>query len=238
VKTIFYSRDLAANEKLNDMGDDMVFASNEILYFGQPVGVCVAESQSVAEAAARLVEIKYKDLPAIITIEEAIKADSKFSLKPLPDAIDIGDVDKAFEKAEYIAESSITLGGAEHYYMEPCCALAIPDERDELTIIATTQTQSNIQTSTAKILGLRSNQVKVMTKRLGGGFGGKQEFITYACSAALAAHKLNQPVKIVLDRNVDMLISGKRSPTFAKYKIGADKNGKILAMDWDIYANG
>ncbi|RMD49459.1 MAG: xanthine dehydrogenase, partial [Ignavibacteria bacterium] len=130
------------------------------------------------------------------------------------------------------------IGGQEHLYLETQAALAIPAEDGGIKIYSSTQGPTAVQRATAKVLGLPMNKVEVDVLRLGGGFGGKEDQATpFAAMAALAAVKLNGPVKLVLSRHDDLFITGKRHPYSADYKIGLNNEGKIIAYEAMFYQN-
>jgi len=130
------------------------------------------------------------------------------------------------------------MGGQEHFYLETQGSLVVPGEEHELTIYCSTQNPNKTQMKAASVLGIPANRVVCRTKRMGGGFGGKETRSLYVSSAcALAAYKTRKPVRMILDRDEDMLSSGGRNPFSFVYKVGATKEGKILALDVKLYCN-
>ena len=152
--------------------------------------------------------------------------------------LSIGDVDKTWEKCDIIIEGKAENGGQEHVYLETQSALAIPDENERIIIYSSTQAPTTVQGTTAKILGIDMNMVEVDVKRIGGGFGGKEDQATqWAAMCALGVYHTGRPVKMVLKRREDIRITGKRHPYSTDYKIGLTKEGKILAFEATYYQN-
>nr|AOE43260.1 xanthine dehydrogenase [Coremiostelium polycephalum] len=215
--------------------DEELFASEIVEFVGHPIGVVIAETHQQALEAARLVAIDYEELPHVITIEDAIEKNSFLNLEHV--IID-GDIEKGFKESDYVIEGQMKVGGQEHFYLETNASLVIPGEGKELMIWSSTQNPTKTQNIVAKILGIQANQVVVKVKRMGGGFGGKETRSIFAsCIAAIGAVKLKQPVRIVLDRDTDMVTTGFRHPFLGKYKIGFDKNGLIKSADVHLFAN-
>mmetsp|Transcript_3006 Transcript_3006/g.4567 ORF Transcript_3006/g.4567 Transcript_3006/m.4567 type:complete len:1061 (-) Transcript_3006:635-3817(-) len=216
--------------------DEEVFAAREVKCVGQVIGLIVGESDAAAQAGARAVKVSYEDLPALLTIKEAINANSYF-LKDRK--IERGNVDEAMAKADHVIEGEALIGGQEHFYLETNATIAMPGENNEMVIISSTQNPAKTQFAVAKVLGIPANRVTCKIKRLGGGFGGKESRnIFISTTVAVAAHKLRRPVRISLDRDVDMLTTGTRHPFLGKYKVGLSKDGMIQALDVTLWSNG
>lgn len=239
VHAFFSAKDLTADQ--NKVGpifhDEEVFVGETVTSQGQVIGAIVADTQAIAQKAARMVEIQYEELtPIIVTIEDAIKYKSYHTGSPK--LLVNGDVAKAFAEADVIVEGECRMGGQEHFYLETQATLAIPKE-DEIELVASTQHIAEIQKLTAHVTGLPASRITVKTKRLGGGFGGKESRgMLVALPCAIAAHRLKRPVRCMLDRDEDMLITGTRHPFYMKYKASATKSGKITGCDIAIYNNG
>lgn len=239
VHAFFSAKDLT-NEQ-NKVGpvfhDEEVFLTETVTSYGQVIGAIVADTQAIAQKAARMVEIKYEELaPIVVSIEDAIRHKSYHIGSPK--LLVNGDVDKAFAEADVIVEGECRMGGQEHFYLETQATLAIPKE-DELEVIASTQHISEIQKLTAHVTGLQASRITVKTKRIGGGFGGKESrgmLVSLPC--AIAAQRLRRPIRCMLDRDEDMLITGTRHPFYMKYRASATKDGKITGCDITIYNNG
>lgn len=233
----------------NDVGavvhDEEVYASEKVTCVGQIIGVVVANSHLNAKIAAKKVKIEYEELPAIFTIEEAIEAKS-FHEIPFSSTTERkmskGDVESCFSSGEcdHIVEGKVQMGGQEQFYLEPQISLVWTlDNGSEVHMISSTQAPTHHQKDVARCLGLPLHKVVCKTKRIGGGFGGKEtRSAIVATAAAIPSFALNRPVKIVLDRDTDMAITGHRHPFLGKYKVGFTKEGKILALDLELYNNG
>jgi xanthine dehydrogenase large subunit len=224
----------------NDIGPalpgDLVFADGEVLFHGQPLFAVAAETREAARRAAMLAEIEYEDLPAILSIEEALAADAKVAPTKVWSQ---GDADAAIAKAPHRLQGSTTFGGQEHFYLEGQNAMAIPQEGGDMLVHSSTQNPSGGQELIAKVLGLADHAVTVENRRMGGGFGGKEtQSNWFAVIAARLAQETNRPVKYRLDRDDDMIITGKRQSSLLKYDVGFDDDGRILGIDQIQAADG
>ncbi|KAF4224476.1 hypothetical protein CNMCM6457_009416 [Aspergillus fumigatiaffinis] len=233
-------RDLP-NPKANWWGapkcDEVFFAVDEVMTAGQPIGMILASSAKIAEEASRAVKVEYEELPAILTIEEAIEAESYFDHFRF---IKCGDADKAFKEADRVFHGVSRMGGQEHFYLETQACVAIPKPEDgEMEVWSSTQNPTETQTYVAQVTGVAANKVVSRVKRLGGGFGGKEtRSVQLAGICATAAAKTKRPVRCMLNRDEDIVTSGQRHPFLCHWKVGVTKEGKLLALDADVYANG
>lgn len=220
--------------------DEEVFASKTVTCCGQVIGCIVAETQAIAQRASRLVKITYGKLeqPVILTIDDAIKHESFY--REHSRSIVKGDVDKALQESEHVLEGSFQMAGQEHFYLETQAVLVVPKGEDgELDITCSTQNPSEVQQVVAEVLDLPANRVVCRVKRMGGGFGGKEtRAVVVAVPAAVAAFRLQRPVRCMLDRDEDMIVTGTRHPFTGRYKIGFDSTGKISAFDVQLFSNG
>ncbi|XP_077983142.1 xanthine dehydrogenase/oxidase-like [Glandiceps talaboti] len=215
--------------------DEEIFASNEVLHVGQPIGGIVAENVVLARQAAKMVKVEYKEMEPILTIQEAINNGSY--IQPFMH-LDNGNVEQELKQSDYVIEGEVHIGGQSHFYMETQTCIAKPQEKDELTIIASTQDLMGAQQLVADTLGVPAHKVTCKVRRVGGGFGGKvfrTRAIVAAC--AVAANKVWKPVRLVLSRDEDMHIVGTRHPAIAKYKAGFTKTGNLQVLEADIFAN-
>ncbi len=195
---------------------------------------CFLFSCQKARDAAQKVQIEWEsEEKPILTIADAIAANSFFDPKK---TIEKGDVDKAFASAAHIVEGEISIGAQEHFYLEPQGSFVVPGE--EMEVFASTQNPSHTQHAVADVLGFPSNRVIAKTRRLGGGFGGKETrsiFISAAC--AVAAHQLQLPVRMIMDRDVDFATCGPRHAFTGKYKVAFDKSGVLQAVETNLFSN-
>ncbi|EPQ25875.1 uncharacterized protein PFL1_06549 [Pseudozyma flocculosa PF-1] len=222
--------------------DEVFFAEDEVHCVGQLIGVVVAGTKKQAQAAARKVRVEYEDLPHILTIDEAIAADSFFRPRPV---IHRGcDASEPWQQERGdgggVLEGETRMGGQEHFYLETNACLVVPGREDsEVEVFSSTQNPSETQIFCASILGVPNNRVVTRTKRLGGGFGGKEtRTIALAAPLTLAAKKVGRPVRCMLDRDEDMLTSGQRHPFHAKWKVAFAADGRLERLEARVYNNG
>ncbi|XP_023152952.1 xanthine dehydrogenase/oxidase [Amphiprion ocellaris] len=216
--------------------DETVFADGQVTCVGHIIGAVVADTQLHAQRAAKAVRIEYEELPPVITIQEAIATQSFY--QPIR-TIRKGDLEVGFKQADHILEGEIHIGGQEHFYLETNVTLAVPKGEDgEMELFVSTQSASKTQALVAKALGVPANRVVVRVKRMGGGFGGKESRTTLLSTVvAVAANRLKRPVRCMLDRDEDMLVTGGRHPFYGKYKVGFLDSGKVVALDVSYYSN-
>jgi len=213
-------------------GDDPVLAEDAVDYFGQPVFAVIAKTYGQARAAARLADIEGEAAAPIITIEDAVTNASYVSTTQV---MERGDFKRAMAEAPMRLNGRIDIGGQEHFYLEGQVALAIPMEDGDIFLHSSTQHPSEVQHNVANILGLPAHAVTVEVRRMGGGFGGKESQPTqWAAMAALGVVKTGHPVKCCLDRDDDMIMTGKRHDLRADWSVGFDRDGRILAADVDM----
>lgn len=216
-------------------GNMEAFASKEVVHQGQAIGAVVAESQVIAQRAARAVMVRYEKLDSIITIKEAI---AKKSFFPLQHEIKRGDVEAGLAASDHVIEGEVHIEAQEHFYLETNGAIVRPGEDGEMEVIATTQELSGIQKGISSLLGVPQHKIVVKTKRIGGGFGGKQiPNAVVTLPLAVAANKVKRAVRCVLDREEDMMMTGTRHPTLARYKVGFRSDGRLQALEVDFYLN-
>uniref|UniRef100_A0A8C1N6W6 Xanthine dehydrogenase n=1 Tax=Cyprinus carpio TaxID=7962 RepID=A0A8C1N6W6_CYPCA len=217
--------------------DETVFADDKVTCVGHIVGAIVADTQAHAQRAAKAVKISYEELqPVIVTIQDAIANKSFF--QPVR-SIERGDVAQGFKDSDHILHGEMHIGGQEQFYLETNCTLAVPRGEDgEMELFVSTQSASKTQALVAKALGVSANRVVCRVKRMGGGFGGKESRSTILSTVvAVAAHTVKRPVRCMLDRDEDMLVTGGRHPFFGHYKVGYMNNGRVMALEVTLYSN-
>ncbi len=225
---------------LNDTGsarrDEPLFASEEVSYHGQILALVVGATLRECRAAAALVEVGYEPLPPILGIAEAIARDS---FHTAPHNLVRGDCARALAAAPHRLEGEFFSGGQEHFYLETHAAWAEPQEYGTMFVSSSTQHPAEIQAIVAQVLGVPRNKVVVQAPRMGGGFGGKEvQGNSFAALAALAAVKTGRPVRIQLDRDLDMTITGKRHPFYSRFTVGFDTRGRLLAAEVQLVSDG
>lgn len=216
--------------------DEEIFASKEVVYWGQPIGAVVAESREQATHAAEKVRIDYEEMQPVLTIEDAVKLESFIEGAVV---IERGDGTEGFLRSNQVVEGTIGTGAQEHLYLETNGAIGVPKrEQHEIEMFVTHQAPTFIQKSIASCLGIPFNRVIVRHKRTGGAFGGKESQPVKICvPVALAAQRTGRPVRGILTREQDMAITGKRHPYQFQYKIGFSKDGVLQALEVKVYSN-
>ncbi|KAG2539900.1 hypothetical protein PVAP13_9NG506500 [Panicum virgatum] len=238
---LFLSKDIPGTNHTGPIiHDEEVFASEVVTCVGQTIGIVVADTHDNAKNAANKVHIEYSELPAILSIEDAVK---NGSFHPnTKRCLGKGDVEQCFMSGacDRIISGEVQVGGQEHFYMEPQGTLVWPvDSGNEMHMVSSTQAPQKHQKYVANVLGLPLSKVVCKTKRIGGGFGGKEtRSAVFAAAVSVPSYCLRRPVKLILDRDVDMISSGQRHSFLGRYKVGFTNDGKILALDLEIYNNG
>jgi xanthine dehydrogenase large subunit len=209
--------------------DDPILAPGLVQCIGQPVFMVVAETVDQARRAARHAVIQYKALPALITVEDALAAQS-FVLPSV--TLERGDWQGALAAAPHRRRGRIAIGGQEQFYLEGQIAYAVPKEDGDMLVYSSTQHPGEVQHKVAHALGVDSHRVTIECRRMGGGFGGKESQPSmFACAAAVMARRLDRPVKVRLDRDDDFMITGKRHDFIAEYEVGFDDTGRVVGLD-------
>ena len=223
---------------LNDSGikgDEPLFPA-EVMYHGQAVAWVLAETEEAARLGAAQVVVEYEPLPAILTIQEAI-AQGSFQGATLQARR--GDLEQGFSASARVLSGALHLGGQEHFYLETQASLALLDETGHILVHSSTQHPSETQEVVAQVLGLPRNQITVQCIRMGGGFGGKEvQANPYAAVAALGAYLTRRPVRVRLPRLQDITLTGKRHPFYARWKVGCSEEGRLLALQIELFSDG
>ncbi|MEM7582726.1 MAG: molybdopterin cofactor-binding domain-containing protein [Acidobacteriota bacterium] len=215
--------------------DEPLLAEDSVHFAGQPVALVVAERPEQARKARHAIRLELIEKPAITDPRDAF---ARGEIIDRPQTFELGDVDAAWAECDVIVEGSCDLGGQEHVYLETQRARAEPLEGRNLRVASSTQSPSAGQKAIAAILDIPSHCVEIDVKRLGGGFGGKEDQATaWACLAALAARHTGRPVELVLDRADDVLMTGKRHPYLSDFKLGLRADGEIVAYQAWHYQN-
>ncbi len=236
VVDVFTASDLPfANDVSPSIHDEPLLATDTVHYVGQPIFCVVADTHLAARKAARLAKIKIERLPAILTIDDALKADSRFEDGPI--TWGKGDVDTALRNAAHVIEDKIEIGGQEHFYLEGQSALALPQEGGDMVVHSSSQHPTEIQHKVAEALGLPMHAVRVEVRRMGGGFGGKEsQGNALAVACAVAARRNGRPCKMRYDRDDDMIVTGKRHDFRITYRAAFDGTGRLSAVAFTQYA--
>ncbi|GKS75620.1 xanthine dehydrogenase molybdopterin binding subunit [Acidovorax sp. SUPP950] len=215
--------------------DEPVFAIDTVQHVGQVIGLVVADSVMQARRAARAVVPDITPLPAVLTVHEALAAES-YVLPPV--FVRRGDADAGLGRAAHRLQGRFEVGGQEHFYLEGQIAYALPLGQRQWWIHSSTQHPGEVQHWVAHALGLENHAVRVECRRLGGGFGGKETQAGHlAVWAAVAANQFGRPVKLRLDRDEDFMVTGKRHPFAYEYDVGFDGTGRITGLRLRMAAN-
>ena len=215
--------------------DEPLFPT-EIMFHQQPVAWVLGQTLEAARLGAARVAAEYDPLPAILTIQDAIAAKSFLSG---PMRIVRGDAQGALAGSPNRIAGELSIGGQEHFYLETQCSFAWLDESGGMMVQSSTQHPSETQEIVARALGVPRHRVTVECLRMGGAFGGKEvQANPYAAIAALGAWKTKRPVRVRLPRVLDMVLTGKRHPFFARFEAGFDHDGRILALKLALFSDG
>lgn len=227
VEVVLIADDIPGENDISPLGmnDDPVLAAGRVEFVGQAMFAVAARDRGVARRAARLAEILVEAEAPVLTMDQARSVGDTVTA---PHALKRGDAAKAIAAAPRRLGGRITIGGQEHFYLEGQVAVAFPGEDDEITVVSSTQHPSEIQHAVAKVLGTRAHMVTVETRRMGGGFGGKEtQGSLCAVLAAVVAKRTGRVAKCRLDRDDDFVLTGKRHDFEADYEVGFDDDGRI-----------
>ena len=215
--------------------DEPIFAVDTVQHIGQVIGLVVAGSVMQARHAARKVQLHIDPLPAVLTVREALAAQS-FVLPSV--TVRRGDAAAALARAPHTISGSLEVGGQEHFYLEGQIAYVLPQEQNQWLVYSSTQHPGEAQHWVSHALGIDNNAVRVECRRMGGGFGGKETQSGHmAVWAALAARKFGKPVKLRMDRDDDFMVTGKRHPFAYDYTAGFDARGRLCGLQLMMAAN-
>jgi xanthine dehydrogenase large subunit len=222
----------------NDSGpvrhDEPVFPA-EVMFHSQPVAWVLGDTLAAAQAGAARVVARYEPLPAILTIAQAIDADS-YLTEPL--RLARGDM-AALASSPLRFDGELAIGGQEHFYLETQSALAWLDESGGVAVQSSTQHPSETQEIVARVLGVAKHRVTAECLRMGGAFGGKEvQANVWAAVAALGVWKTGRPVRVRLTRALDMVLTGKRHPFLARYTAGLSGDGRLQALRLALFSDG
>lgn len=211
--------------------DEPLLSTGMVQYLGQPLFLVAAESHLAARRAARLAKVTYRELPALLTVDDALAANSRFEQGPV--IWTKGDPAAAIAKAPLTVEGTFEVGGQEHFYLEGQVAACLPQEGGDVTILSSTQHPTEIQHKVAHALHLPMSSVRVEVRRMGGGFGGKEsQGNALAIACAVVATRTGRPCKMRYDRDDDMMITGKRHDLRILYRAGFDDQGRVTGLEF------
>jgi xanthine dehydrogenase large subunit len=236
VVRVITAKDLIGENQIGGIvPDEPLLADGEVHFAGQPIAIVVAESEELARKAAKKITADIEPLKPI-TDPRVAAANESFIVPPKKFVL--GDTADAFKDCEHIFEGRTEQNGQEHLYIETQGAYAVPTENGGLRVYSSTQGPTAVQRAVCRVTGLPMHKVEVDVQRLGGGFGGKEDQANaWAGICAVACQITKRPVKYALHRMEDMRMTGKRHPYSSDYKIGLDKDLKIVAYEVTFYQN-
>ncbi|ALD64985.1 xanthine dehydrogenase [Arthrobacter sp. LS16] len=236
VRLVLTAKDIPG---VNDQGakhDEPMLPVDEVMFHGQPVAWVLGEDLEAAKAGAAAVEVDYEPLDALVTLGEAIAANSFHGIQPV---IDKGEAAAGLAAAPHVFSGEFEFAGQEHFYLETQSSLAQVESDGQIMVHASTQHPSETQDIVAHVLGVDAHRVTVQALRMGGAFGGKEmQPHGYAAVAALGAVLTGRPVRVRLERARDLTMTGKRHGFHASWKIGFDEQGKIVALAAQLTSDG
>ncbi len=237
VVTILTAADIPGETKIGPVcHDEPLFADTEILYHGQIVAMVIGTSWKACRDAAETVKVHVLAEPPLLGCEAALAADSWHTGGH---TIRRGDAAAAIAKAPHRVSGRLAIGGQEHFYLEAQAAWAEVDDFGDVFVSSSTQHPAEVQGLLSHVLDIPRHRVTVQSPRMGGAFGGKEtQAAAYAIYAALAAYKTGRPVRVQLDRDLDMHLTGKRHPFLGIYEAGFDGDGALLGLDVQLYSDG
>lgn len=230
--------------RYKELCDEEILARGKVRYIGEPVAAVAAVDEDTAEEALDLIEVEYEPLPGVFEPLEAIKEGAPQLHEGAERNINVtrhiewGDVDEEFKKADYVREDWFRCSSQAHVCMETHCAVASYTPDGKLTVWTSTQSHYYIKVLLAEILGLKENDVRVISRYTGGGFGSKFELDSAQFCSALLSMKICKPVKVVLTREEEFMATKRRTPMFYYLRTGVKKDGKFLAKEARVFTEG
>ena len=216
--------------------DEVFLAEHHAHFLGEPIVVVAAPTRELVEAAKKAVKLDLKELPAVLSIDEA--RDKKLFIDKTI-KMEQGDVEAALKTVERTLEGIFFTAGQEQFYLESQAAYVVPGEGRELVVHSSTQNTTEVQKVVAEVLGLKHSDVVCICKRMGGGFGGKEtQAVMPALMAGIVAHKTRRPARCQFNKDIDMMVTGKRHPVKSFYKVGFTSEGRVTAFQIDYFADG
>jgi len=236
VRDVILASDIPGDATLASFAhDEPIFAIDTVQHVGQVIGVVVAESVMQARRAARKVVCNIEELPPVLTVSDAMRL-KNYVLPPV--FVKRGNAGATLQSAAHKLHGTLEVGGQEHFYLEGQVAYVLPQEQHQWLIYSSTQHPGEVQHWVAHALGIDNHAVRVESRRMGGGFGGKETQAGHlAVWSAIAANKLKCPVKLRLDRDDDFMVTGKRHPFAYEYDVGFDDRGLITGLELTMMAN-
>jgi 4-hydroxybenzoyl-CoA reductase alpha subunit len=224
--------------------DELALAVDKVRFAGDEVAAACAIDRGTAERACELIDVEYEELPAVFDVHAATAEGAPTIHEEHPDNVSLsreivyGDIDEAFERADYVREDVFTTHAVSHAYLEPCAAVAAPDEGGRVTVWTSTQVPYIVQCLLASTLGIPENHVRVIKLNVGGAFGGTMELRSWEFCAAFMALRTGRPVKFTLSRTDEFAFGRRRHPMTIRSKLAMSRDGVIAARDFDVLLDG
>ena len=252
VVAIYTAKDIPVNEYGLQWQDQPVLCgpgspkpgTDIVRFVGDQVAAVVARTEVEAAAAAKLIRVEYEDLPVVSDAVEALKPDSARVHEEIGDSnicvhykIRKGNVVDGFAKADVIVEGEYRTPVQEHAYLQPEAGLAYIDEAGRITIVCGGQWTHEDRHQVAHSLGMANEEIRIVYPAIGGAFGGRED-MSVQIVLALAAWKLQKPIKIIWSRQESMIGHGKRHASVVRAKWGATKDGKLIAIENELIGDG
>jgi len=236
VVAVITSKDIPGKNDISPMHtlDEEILCSGDVHFHGQPLFAVAAESRDIARRAVKLAKIDTEELPPVLGIDEAMEQQSWVAE---PHEMKRGDPHQAIADSAHKLSGELRTGSQDHFYLEGQAAMAVPQEKGDMLIYSSSQHPSELQHLVAQALDKADNAVTVEVRRMGGAFGGKEtQAAQWAMIAALLANRTGRPAKIRLDRDDDMISTGKRHEFRIRYQVGFDNDGLIQGLDLELAA--
>ena len=236
VHKVLISSDITGINQIGGIIDDEpLMAENIVDFIGMPIALVLADSESIARKACKLIDCK---IEAFEEITDPRIAYEKGALIIPSKKFILGDTESTWSSCSHIFEGKADINGQEHLYIETQGAYAQPVEGGKIKVYSSTQGPTAVQRAVAKVTGMEMHSIEVDVTRIGGGFGGKEDQANaWAALCALGTHITGRPVKYSLSREEDIYMTGKRHPYSADFKIGFDNKLKILAYEVTFFQN-
>jgi xanthine dehydrogenase large subunit len=236
VVALFTHKDLHHNRWGTIFQDQPLLAEDLAQFAGEPIVVVAAESKEALLQGKRQVKIDFEKLTPVLTIDEAKSAKQYLGFHR---KIERGDWKPALATAPHKLTGQVSMAGQDHFYLESQASIAYPKEDGQIEVHSSSQHPTEVQHVVAHALGVNFSSVVCVVKRMGGAFGGKEsQAAPFAALAALVAHKTGRAARIILSKDDDMIMTGKRNPFQNDYRVGFDHDGRILALDAELFSDG
>jgi xanthine dehydrogenase molybdenum-binding subunit len=218
----------------------MIRMGERVRYVGDAIAIVAAETQEIAEQAAALIEAQFDLQPVITNPVQARKEgvpqihEKGNLLKHIK--VRKGDMEKGFAESDVILEHTFHTPIYEHAFIEPECSIAVPTPDGRMEIYCGSQIPYQDRTQVARVMGWPEKRVRILGQLMGGGFGGKED-IAGQIHAVMLANVTQRPVKLLFDRHESLLVHPKRHATQIRVKIGAKKDGHLVAIESELYGD-